>query len=349
MAKVGDMVRFMNAVGGGRIVKIVGNIAYVDEDGFETPVLVKECVVIMEQKRTTAYETPKEPEPSKYVEPEPELPIEETAEGDILNIQLAYQPTDIKNLSKSEFNTYLVNDSNYYLYYAYLSSADGEEWITRNHGIIEPNIQIHLENISYSKLPEMERVAIQYIPFKSDKAFELKSPVIVEHKLDATKFYKLHSFQANDYFTAGVIGLTITKDDIPHRKLAVNPRQLEDGIRQKLYQERQQPTKQRIEKQQRTIRDSKIIECDLHIHELLDNTAGLSNADMLEVQLKEFNRVMTLHKGKRGTKIVFIHGKGEGVLRKAIIDELRKRYSRCTSQDASFREYGFGATLVTIH
>lgn len=348
MAKVGDMVRFMNAVGGGRIVKIVGNIAYVDEDGFETPVLVKECVVIMEHKRTTAFQTPKEPEPSKYVEPEPEIPIEETPEGDKLNIQLAFQPTDIKNLSKSEFNTYLVNDSNYYLYYAYLSSADGEQWITRNHGIIEPNIQIHLENINYSKLPEMERIAIQYIPFKSDKPFELKTPVIVEHKLDVTKFYKLHSFQSNDYFKTGVIGVNITTDDIPYSKLTVNPKTLENGIRQKLYEERQ-PTKQRVEKQSPSQRKSNIIECDLHIHELLDNTAGLSNADMLEVQLKEFNRVMTQNKGKRGAKIVFIHGKGEGVLRKAIIDELRKRYSRCTSQDASFREYGFGATLVTIH
>lgn len=46
MAKIGDTVRFLNSVGGGRIVRIDGNIAYVDEDGFETPVLLKECVVV---------------------------------------------------------------------------------------------------------------------------------------------------------------------------------------------------------------------------------------------------------------------------------------------------------------
>ena len=46
---------------------------------------------------------------------------------------------------------------------------------------------------------------------------------------------------------------------------------------------------------------------------------------------------------------MFIHGKGEGVLRKAIIDELKHSYKQCTFQDASFREYGFGATLITIH
>ena len=46
MVKVGDRVRYLNAVGGGVVVRIAKNIAYVDEDGFETPVLARECVVV---------------------------------------------------------------------------------------------------------------------------------------------------------------------------------------------------------------------------------------------------------------------------------------------------------------
>ena len=57
---------------------------------------------------------------------------------------------------------------------------------------------------------------------------------------------------------------------------------------------------------------------------------------------------MEQYKGRRGQKIVFIHGKGDGVLRKAVIDELKHKYKTCTYQDASFREYGFGATMVTV-
>ena len=45
---------------------------------------------------------------------------------------------------------------------------------------------------------------------------------------------------------------------------------------------------------------------------------------------------------------MFIHGKGEGVLRRAIINELNYRYKKYTYQDASFQEYGYGATQVTI-
>ena len=94
---------------------------------------------------------------------------------------------------------------------------------------------------------------------------------------------------------------------------------------------------------------SGLLEVDLHIHELLDSTAGLSNADMLNYQLKRFREVLEENKRFKGKKIVFIHGKGEGVLRNAIINELRSKYKSYTYQDASFREYGFGATMVTIH
>ena len=95
-------------------------------------------------------------------------------------------------------------------------------------------------------------------------------------------------------------------------------------------------------------RRHEIIEVDLHINQLLDTTAGLSNTDMLQVQLKEFNRVMTENIKNKGQKIVFIHGKGEGVLRNALLKELKHKYPHCDTQDASFREYGFGATQVTI-
>ena len=91
-----------------------------------------------------------------------------------------------------------------------------------------------------------------------------------------------------------------------------------------------------------------IIEVDLHITNLVETTAGLNNAAMLQHQLEVFRKTMESYRGAKGQKIVFIHGKGEGVLRKAIIDELKLKYSKCDYQDASFQQYGFGATQVTI-
>ena len=70
---------------------------------------------------------------------------------------------------------------------------------------------------------------------------------------------------------------------------------------------------------------------------------------MLECQLNVFRKTMDENLKNKGRRIVFIHGKGEGVLRNALIKELKYKYKNCVYQDASFREYGFGATMVTIH
>lgn len=345
MAQIGDIVRFLNSVGGGKVVRIEGNIAYVDEDGFETPVLLKECVVV----------TPVNPPQvqSKYVAPptivpeQPKVPktevIEETETGEKLNIVLAYEPAEIKHLNTTTFDAYLVNDSNYFIYFTYLTRADGAGWVTRFAGIVEPNIQLFLGEVTREQLPEMDRVAIQYIAFKRDKEFALKAPVAVEYRLDTTKFFKLHCFHDNVYFDKPVIAIDIVKNDIPYRAMVIDSSQLEDAMRQKRVADR--PLHQPVQKKEKR---PGVIEVDLHIHELLDTTAGLSNSDMLEVQLQEFRRVMDENIKKKGQKIVFIHGKGEGVLRNALLKELKK-YPHCTAQDASFREYGFGATQITIH
>ena len=74
----------------------------------------------------------------------------------------------------------------------------------------------------------------------------------------------------------------------------------------------------------------------------------MSPADILNLQIDEFRKVMDANLRNKGQKIVFIHGKGEGVLRNALMKELNYRYKGHQVQDASFREYGFGATQVTI-
>ena len=92
-----------------------------------------------------------------------------------------------------------------------------------------------------------------------------------------------------------------------------------------------------------------VVEVDLHAHELLDTTAGLTPGEIKEYQLGVFRKTMDEHLKEKGRRIVFIHGKGEGVLRNALITELKHKYKSCTWQDASFQQYGFGATMVIIH
>lgn len=361
MVKIGDIVRFLNTVGGGRVVKIKDNIAYVeDEDGFETPILTRECVVVGQASDKPAAPAPavgpssqapvfeKETKPYSQSEPEEILPIEETPEGEKLNIVLAYEPKDLKRLSATTFDTYLVNDSNYFLYFTYATRAKEEkQWTVRYAGIVEPNIQLFLGEISPADLPTMDKVAFQYVAFKKDRSFDLKTPASVELALDTTKFAKLHCFRDNTYFEIPVLAFELVKNDEPYRSVAVSTASLEEAMKSKIKADRR--TRKRIvKKTPKNERRGDTIVVDLHIGELVDNIHGLSNADMLNLQIDEFSRVMDENLRNKGQKIVFIHGKGEGVLRNAIMKELNHRYKGHDVQDASFREYGFGATQVTI-
>ncbi len=46
--------------------------------------------------------------------------------------------------------------------------------------------------------------------------------------------------------------------------------------------------------------------------------------------------------------MVFIHGVGAGTLKNELRKSLTKDYPQLYFQDASFKEYGFGATMIII-
>lgn len=260
-------------------------------------------------------------------------------------VVLAYEAVELKHLTTTTFEAYLVNDSNYYLYFTYLSRADEESgWTTRFAGLVEPNMQIFLEELSGDQVGRLDRVAFQYVAFKRDKEFKLKAPVAIETHLDTTKFFKLHCFRENTYFDEPVIAIDIVKNDIPQRSMVFDSSSIEDAMRQKRAADRR-PSARPVQKKQP--KEGPMV-VDLHINELIDNTNGLSNADILNYQVDAFRKAMDENLRNHGKKIVFIHGKGEGILRQALMKELNYRYKGHDVQDASFMEYGYGATQVTI-
>ena len=129
MTKVGDNVRFLSSTGGGRVVKIDGQIAHVEEeDGFVTPVMLKELVVVStpgeEGARRDIFggtgqhrQEREQQAKSKFVPtqmpeaPKPE-PVAETPGGEKLNVVLAFAAMELKHLSTTSYEAYLVNDSN---------------------------------------------------------------------------------------------------------------------------------------------------------------------------------------------------------------------------------------------
>ncbi len=94
------------------------------------------------------------------------------------------------------------------------------------------------------------------------------------------------------------------------------------------------------------IKKTPVEEVDLHIHELIDSEYGMSNFDKLSLQLSVAREKLEKAILKKQKRIVFIHGRGDGVLKNEV-RELFKKYP-VEFYDASYSKYGTGATEVLI-
>ena len=388
--KIGDKVRFLSESGGGVIAGFQGkNIVLVeDEDGFQIPTPINDVIQVIDDDYSTGKvvgstlpkptsvknaltssapddeEEPIDDDPSTK-EITFRAPAEERKGGNLLSCYLAFVPMDMKDMTHTRFESYFVNDSNYYVRFTYLS-AEGNSWKLKSSMEVEPNTKEFIEEFGKEDLNDLGHVAIQLLSYKRDKSFMLKPTIDVQFRIDTVKFYKLHTFQENDFFELPALLYTIVENDKVTRPLVVDSKQLKEEMYQKEPKDHIEVTKADEKKSDTYVRryndrkqtgnpfqlkhrgDEDIVVVDLHAHELLDTTTGMSAIDILNFQLQKFRDTLQQYKDKKGQRIVFIHGKGEGVLRRALINDLNYRYKKYQYQDASFQEYGSGATQVTI-
>ena len=144
-----------------------------DEDGFQVPMRTADVVVIgdedydtghmVEVKQRKTVETVADEEPETEPADKPltfKAPVEERRGGDKLSAYLAFVPIDLKELTDTRFESYLVNDCNYYLRYVYMT-AEGTSWQVRSTGEVEPNTKLFLEEFGRDQLNELEHSCIQ--------------------------------------------------------------------------------------------------------------------------------------------------------------------------------------------
>lgn len=403
--KIGDKVQFLSDIGGGKIAGFKGkDIALVeDEDGFQIPTPISDLVVMSSgdeysssksvQKKSGVEDSVESADPDTFnmsvkakinafsadaIEDEEEYDaadreitykakVEERKGGNVLNLYYAFVPEDVKNFSKSTFACYLINDSNYYVHYLYMS-IEGQSFKLRGEGELEPNTKVYIESFALDQLNEIDRVRFQLLSFKRDKDFVAKPVCDVQFRIDKVKFYKLHTFQPSEFFDEPALLYPVVKNDdvaqlkpVEADKLiyveednsnAVKPKKgnLNNvSVNEQAYNKLKGLEKLNTSKHAQSKKSNDdVLVVDLHADKLLETTVGMGTADILNYQLDFFRRTLEENKHNKGRRIVFIHGKGEGVLRHAIVNELRYRYKNYPYQDASFQEYGYGATQVTI-
>lgn len=81
---------------------------------------------------------------------------------------------------------------------------------------------------------------------------------------------------------------------------------------------------------------------------MVDDYKHLSNSEIIDIQLSRFTTALDggILSGTR--RMVFIHGVGNGKLKYEIGKTLDRKYPKLKYQDASFKEYGYGATMVIL-
>lgn len=382
----GCLVRFLNAVGGGRVIRITKDTAWVEDlDGFEMPTPLSECVVVNEGDTfVPAYKPPTillgkgvKQDPSSHTdkgithqversiaeklrhqesprsvstatqEPvvrEPHTFVPASGEVDVV---LAILPVDELRIGHTPYEIYLVNDSKYSLYYVY-SVGIGNRWDLKGHGLLLPERELLLEEVEPTDISRLERINIQLIAIAENPGV-YKGTYSTELHFDTRRLLRLNSFEDNDYFADRALVLNLVKAGVAPKVTVPITREATEVALQATSRPRVKE-QSRVHQVQpsRPPRPEDPIVTDLHLEHWLDDTSGMNPLDMLRYQMGKFNEVMQLHASKTGCKLIFIHGKGGGILRAEIMRELSRRYPHCHSQDASFAEYGHGATLVVV-
>lgn len=338
--KVGDTVRFLNDIGGGKVVGFNGSqeVVVEQEDGFGFPVAVDQCVVVSSAVQSSAM--PSAPAPAKSETKVISSVQSYGAAGrnpDELKVFLAFVPEDVDNLETSDFELYLINNSDYGLFFSLLEAQENG-YKSRKNTLVSPGENLLVEHVRRANVGSLEKLCVQIAAFKSSGKFVAHKPIdrIVNTRL--VKFFKRNSFVDSPFLGCPAMSIDLTKDSIQE-----DIAKLKESLATK-----DQPTATAPAPKKKVVSNSEMLEIDLHIDSLLDSTKGMSSGEMLEYQITYFKKIMADNERFTGKKIIFIHGKGDGVLRRALETELKKMGRGNKYQQASFKKYGYGAILVIV-
>ncbi len=335
--KIGDKVKFLNDVGGGVVTRFIDPLKVMVEtgDGFEVPVLLKDLILVEDGTNNIGmrYVAEDMDKPAKRIMTRHTLPeIEDEENSD--KVYLTINPTG----NPYSYNLFLINDTNYHLSYLVAERKMTQE-LFRQSGTLEPNTKIHLEGIKISDPGSELAYHVQYLSYKSG-FYDGRKPVSCLLEINCSSLIQGDYLTENDFFD-GPVSIFSLKDESGSylRSIEKNEEKLAE---QKESQVQLKSARKSVKKK------IDIMEVDLHIQELIDEEKGLSNENLLEIQLKKFEESLEEAIQQRIKKIVFIHGVGQGRLKHEIIKKLENNYPKLRYQDASFKEYGYGATMVIL-
>ncbi len=346
--KVGDKVKFLNDTGYGEITEIIDEkfVKVRTDEGFDIPVPGRELLIFgsepdyesgtaMTKTYTEETEKPRSRKENLKQPDENELEIrKDLPYGSSTNLLIGFVPVAKKNLHLSDIAIFLINDSDYTVFYS-LGFLENVSWMRFRYGFLEDNTKYRLHIFNQSDISKIKQMHIQVLFLSKGRYFPME-PVNRFIDIENTGFYKENTFKENEFFDEKALLFNLSGISAAEQMAKISDKEIAEVIAAKEPKNIQAKNKQEIR------------EVDLHIHELVEESRNLTAGEILKIQMNTFHAELEKAIGNGIKKVVFIHGVGSGILKQEIIKTVKEKYPELVCQDASFKEYGYGATLIFI-
>lgn len=339
--KIGDIVRFLNEKGEGTVSKIINKttVAVTISDGFEIPYLVSELVLLVDESRKK--ETVQS-DSSPVLPTEIKQKIKYTKE-ERKGIYIAFAPEKINDIPNSDINVWIVNYTGYNILFTY-SIMQNSTFKTIETGSAFSYEPVLIETIDRTLLHDFSNFKIDVL-FYDEKEHEHQMPVSELVKLKPIKLYKENAFCENSFIPEKSLIMCIAY--LEELSEEVKTRSNVD-LTKILFQKKSSSNSSKQSKPHTVNNPNSEMEIDLHIEELIDNFSGMSNFEIVQVQLNNFKNALDNAINGHYRKLIVIHGVGNGRLKQEVRNIL-STYKNIRFYDASYAKYGFGATEILIH
>lgn len=316
-----------------------------------------------------------------FVAPLSKGPWFDRSGGEQLQVHVAYLPVSYEHFGQSPYETYLINESNYHLLFTYSTTTSAGGYKLRSAGVLEPDMRVLVEEFDASEINDHAVSHFQFIAYKPERTYRSMPPVERQVRMDVVKLVKRHSFRENPFFDEDALVIPVLEAydgaqqapaeeplPMPSRSGALPQRAIERAEQatatQKAPQKApQKPTKKSTAKPKSEAKrpdtpaapqaapatpEQTIEKVGLEAERILPNATGMTPHEVLLYQLKNFRRELDKRLDRRGSKVIFIHGAGQGVLHQLIINRIEQDYPMVQYRDVTFDGFPMGAIEVTI-
>ena len=317
------------------------------EDGDKIPVFLDDIERIEDEKRALSNKKPIKAKIVKGKIPKiPQAPVwpdphQQYAILKSQGIQLCFEEHLRADGIPDHYTIFLLNDTNSDILFTCQVSKRNFQG-HQSHGKLDQMTAQKIGKLSYDDLNEGSVVHIEGWQVttvgngaKMEKEIKLKPKQFFNNKKTAPILNRIvHHYVVFPNFN-------ITKKETTEEDLQTYTRRQQD------LQEDWQPLQQFYQSEVHDFANFPT-DIDLHIEHLTHQVKGLSNSEIVAIQIDAFDKYLSRAVELGVSPVFIIHGLGKGKLRKVIAQKLREHRAVSSFKNEYHHKYGWGATEVRL-